>query len=79
MQRPLVSSRLGRCEMSKSYDIPRTSQSYTLEEADAVIDDLRRTVELIEHYACLGLGSEDSEHWQAALEDIIDVIKGDIM
>lgn len=65
--------------MTKSYDIPRTSQSYTLEEADAAIDDLRRTVELIEHYVSLGLGSEDAEHWQAALEDILDVIKGDIV
>lgn len=27
--------------MTKNYDIPRTSQSYTLEEADAAIDDLR--------------------------------------
>lgn len=61
--------------MSKSYDIPRTSQSYTLEEADAAIEALRGALRDIEHYAELGLNSGKPEHLEAALFDILEAVR----
>jgi hypothetical protein len=61
--------------MSKPHDIERTSQSYTLEEADCVISSLREKLETIENYTELGLNSAEPKHWEAALQDILSALR----